>query len=227
MGRPIRLAWTMALLAVTGCEQAPPDLFCGSSTPLASAEGSVFDPADVTGASANGTEATVGVRSERGDEATVRFAVDADAPPLLPTPGPAQYAAHQANCFGEGCDDAFWVLQDLDGVGYFEVGSLNSLDGAEAPRGDSHLRLGPAAAGDVCGDEALAVKAIVAGDDGEVAFVPGDHGDVVIDGHPWRVVVGSASRSSFVQTETQCADCAGPGVHTELRVDAVLYRRQE
>jgi hypothetical protein len=207
----------------------PPDLSCGSASPLADVDGYVFGDVEVGLTGISQSRALVEVSPlERGDLVSMRFDVDVRTPPALPPAGRAVAKTHQENCFGEGCNDAWWTLRDVDGNGWFEIGSANSVDGQPGgPREDDHLSVAANDDDDVLcpgREETLAALAVIRADDGDVELAPGEDADVVIDGLAWKAIAGSSTRTSFEQTETDCADCAGPGVHTTVAVEAVLYR---
>ena len=232
--RPLRFA--LLLLGVGACDRppgpgadggvddVPPDLRCGPPSPLVTVAGSFFTGGDATLFSARIEGDAV---FELDDDRSIRFAVDADAPPALPALGPVEVRVGQPDCFGEGCDDGWWTLRDVDGAAFFEVGVANTFGrNVRGPNPGDHLTLVVPQPDVLCpsNSEPTPALAVIVADDRNVVLAPGEGADVTIDGVAWRAIAGSATRSSFVQDDDPCADCASPGVHSEVRVEAVLYR---
>ncbi len=166
---------------------------------------------------------------------TLLFPVSPSRPPSLPPPGPATLHAGQADCFGEGCDTAFWALVDDAGVPWFEVGTANAIDDGpvRGPGPDEHVTFRLATDDEVCGvspaegggGDGIAVG-VVSTDDGDVIVKAGATKDVVIGGAEFAVAVGGAERDVVVVEDIgPCADCAAPGDYVFTSIGVVLYRK--
>lgn len=157
------------------------------------------------------------------------FAIDPDAPPLLPSPGPVSFLNYAGDCWGEGCDPIFLALEATE-VGVFaELGSLNILDGEGRPPvsfGSGLLGIRAGTSADVCPDDGRPLFGVlqVNGEDSVVELLPGQVTVVAVGGDQWHVAAETSEGWEFIATDTNCDDCASPGRHTEAWAGGVAYR---
>lgn len=65
----------------------------------------------------------------------------------------------------------------------------------------------------------------VAGDQGSVDVTPGLAADVLVGDVLWHARSGFSERREMLFTEEDCEDCPTPGLHSETKMSALLYRR--
>lgn len=204
-------------------------VLCADEVELFSFSGSLEDDVETRQLGAVVTETPGEVTIELVDAASVRFHVDEDAPPLLPTAGPVRVIPWEHQCWGEGCDTTFLALETDELGRFLEVGSLNMLDDNPfrfGPEG-SPLSLRSGTGGDRCPANGGEVPAVlqVASDAGPVEILPGEATDLLVGGQLRHARGGNSRRAEFLYTDRDCADCASAGLHSDTEMSALLYRR--
>jgi hypothetical protein len=221
------IAWPIVALA---CNPLPP---CDDVARKPVAQGATVSftgdvgsgPYTIESARIVDAEVLVTACEDDGSCGELRFAIDAQAAPSLPVLG-AEMRADQANCFGEGCSDTQWTVDDA-----FEVGTSALLDDDVSTLRpfDTHIAPGSFDEDRACadGDNTITVGSVaIRADGGDVVLSTGDARAVTIDGTPWFAFAGIAVREGFTQSD-RCADCPDPGDHSISRATAVLYRTVE
>lgn len=219
MSRPCAAAaLTMALVGAPGC--TPP---CAGELQPFSLEGDPEGPDTLRSAAVVDDELWVEADDTGGFWLRLRLTLAPGAAPALPAPG-ASFRVEQGICYGEGCDPAAWSVD-----GFFIAGTFNSLDdddGGWPQHGLAPVWPAPAEAACDSGDgDAVALE--VSTDEGPVLLAPGTRAEVRREGARWQVLAGRGVRTSSFHWPVPCVDCAGPGPHSDRRIDAVAYRVAE
>lgn len=214
------LASALGLVLVAAPACAPP---CAGELQPFSLEGDPEGPDTVRSAAVVDDELWVEADDADGFWLQLRFTLVPGAAPALPAPGDA-FLVEQGVCFGEGCDPAAWSVD-----GFFIAGTFNTLDdrdGGWPQVGLAPVWPAPAEAACDSGDgDAVALE--VSTDEGPVLLAPGGSVEVRRDGARWQVLAGRGARTTSFHWPVPCADCAGPGPHSDTRIDAVAYRVAE